>query len=193
MAVMAALWAAGLAWFKSYINKLQDYSENKTDAIIVLTGGKGRVPEALDILRKGYADRLFISGAGGGATVSEMLLEHGVERGEIDEWQDKVELGHKAENTQQNAAEAAEWIRKSNYKTIRLITSNYHMPRSMLEFENIMPDVEIIPHPVTPEHIKMDEWWKNRGSRNLILSEYHKFLAVKLDNAFNWRGVVGDN
>ena len=82
-------------------------------------------------------------------------------------------------NTVENAIETSEWIRKNNVKSIRLVTSNYHIPRSLEEFRSLNPQVKIIPHPVYSENVS-PQWWKNGGSFYLIASEYNKFLYVYL-------------
>ena len=75
--------------------------------------------------------------------------------------------------------ETGEWIRKNKVRSIRLVTSNYHIPRSLEEFRSQNPQIKIVPHPVYSENVS-PQWWKNRGSFCLIASEYNKFLYVYL-------------
>jgi len=63
---------------------------------------------------------------------------------------------------------------------MRLVTAAYHMPRSLLEMHDIMPEVKIVPHPVFPDHVKQDEWWAWPGTAALTASEYNKFLIAWL-------------
>ena len=67
-------------------------------------------------------------------------------------------------------------MRQKAIKSLRLVTAAYHMPRSRLEFANVMPGVEIVPHPVFPEHVKQNEWWAWPGTAALMASEYNKYL-----------------
>jgi uncharacterized SAM-binding protein YcdF (DUF218 family) len=66
------------------------------------------------------------------------------------------------------------------YRSLRLVTANYHIPRSLLLFHAAMPDTEIIPHPVTPDSVKLYEWWKHPGTIMLLATEYNKFLVANL-------------
>ena len=83
-------------------------------------------------------------------------------------------------NTLGNAIETAEWSRDKNFRSLRLVTSAYHMPRSLIEFKHAMPNIQIIAHPVFPAHVKVDEWWAWSGTAELIASEYTKFLLAWL-------------
>ena len=92
----------------------------------------------------------------------------------------KIELGRKAKNTIENAIEAEEWIKKNNIKSIRLVTSSYHIPRSLQEFiiyvtkEN---DLEVILNPIYSPNVNI-KWWKSWGTFRLLVMEYNKFLVV---------------
>ena len=100
----------------------------------------------------------------------------------IENDENKIELGRKAKNTIENAIETEEWIRKNNIKSIRLVTSSYHIPRSMQEFiiyvtkEN---DLEVILNPIYSPNVNHN-WWKSWGTFRLLIMEYNKFLVVYL-------------
>jgi uncharacterized SAM-binding protein YcdF (DUF218 family) len=87
-------------------------------------------------------------------------------------------IGHQAQNTPGNAIETARWMRREGYHSLRLVTSWYHMPRSLLEFERAMPGVDIVPHPVFSEQVKDQDWWAWRGAAGLLIGEYGKYLAA---------------
>jgi uncharacterized SAM-binding protein YcdF (DUF218 family) len=125
---------------------------------------------------------LYITGVSTGITVADLL------RQEPKSLRDQIArlphptimLGHRAENTIGNAEETWHWLKSRHYRTIRLVTSNYHMPRSVSEFEEALPDeITIIPEPVFTDEFPA-AWWQSDGSRRLLLSEYHKYLASKL-------------
>jgi len=107
-----------------------------------------------------------------------------------------------AENTRGNEIETAVWVYEEDYKSLRIVTANYHMPRSLLEFRSLMPDVEIIPHPVFPDNVKIENWWRFPGSTALIASEFNKYMFASLRNSLlHWlpngdrtalRGTNGD-
>jgi uncharacterized SAM-binding protein YcdF (DUF218 family) len=176
------LWLGGLGWFIAHIPQSPVAETTKADAIVVLTGGSGRLEYGLELLAKGKGDTLFISGVGKGLTLEE-LLRH-TDTPLKPALRKRIILGHFAENTIGNAQETARWLNKEGYKTILLVTANYHMPRSIEEFAQVSPGITIIPAPVFPENFTLLNGWRDTTSRILLLSEYHKFLAGKLRHWF---------
>jgi uncharacterized SAM-binding protein YcdF (DUF218 family) len=164
---------AGLVWFAT-----PPTAENRaapTDAIVVLTGGSLRLQSGIDLLREGKGQELFVSGVNQRVDLDELLRV----LGDTPEWLACcIAIGHEAENTEGNAKETARWMRSQGYRSLRLVTAWYHMPRSRLEFERAMPDIEIVPHPVFPERVKQEHWWAWRGTATLLIGEYGKYLAA---------------
>ena len=144
-----------------------------TDAIVVLTGGSGRLEEGLNLLTEKKAKKLFVSGVYRGVDVRRLLA---LSRGNRQDLLCCIELGYAAASTKGNAAETRAWIKAEGYRSIRLVTASYHMPRSIKEFRYQMPDVTVIPHSVFPEQFKRDKWWLWPGTASLILTEYFKYL-----------------
>lgn len=178
--ICASIWAGGFLWFLSNIPKTLAEPDTATDAIIVLTGGSQRLDEAIWLLHQQKAKTLFISGVGKGADVTNMLILLGSLPDDIATYVPHIELGYEAENTQGNAIEVANWVTKNNIHSVRLVTANYHIPRSLLELKAQLPDIKIIPHPVFPDHVKLHDWWEYDGTRQLLLLEYHKYLLSHL-------------
>ena len=143
-----------------------------TDAIVVLTGGSRRLEEGLHLLSKKRAKKLFVSGVYRGVDVRRLLAHS---RGNPEELVCCIKLGYTAENTQGNAAETSTWLKSEGYKSIRLVTASYHIPRSIKEFYHKMPDIVIIPHAVFPKQFKRYDWWRWPGTASLILTESFKF------------------
>ena len=152
-------------------------NDTKTDAIVVLTGGSSRLEEGLDLLAQKKAKKLFVSGVYRGVDVRRLLA---LSQGNPEELVCCVKLGYAAVSTQGNAAETKAWIDIEGFKTIRLVTSSYHMPRSIKEFSYQLPDVTVIPHAVFPKQFKRNEWWRWSGTASLILTEYIKFIMSSL-------------
>lgn len=175
-----AFWVLGLAVFVHSLPTEPTPASVKTDAIIVLTGGNARVERGFAMLAEGAAPVLLISGVGKHVTVQEMLMEHAsaATREAIRDRGASIVLDHVALTTQTNARESAQFVRERHFKSIRLITAHYHMPRSMAEMQAALPDVEIVADPVFPAGFRRDQWWRHKTSRDLILSEFHKSLAV---------------
>jgi uncharacterized SAM-binding protein YcdF (DUF218 family) len=69
---------------------------------------------------------------------------------------------------------------------LRLVTAWYHMPRSLLEFDRAMPEMDIVAHPVFPDQVKQGRWWAWRGTAVLLVGEYIKYLAALLRPLVEW-------
>ena len=173
VAVLIAVWTGGLVMFARSIPETVVDRETPTDAIVVLTGGSKRLATGLDLVTHGLAERLLVSGVHRDVEIDQ-LLRKGPETG-----QDLlccVDAGHGALDTAGNAFESAVWMRHHGFRSLRLVTGSYHMPRSLLEFRHAMPEAVVIPHPVFPEDVKIENWWQWPGTAALIVSEYNKFL-----------------
>ena len=175
LGALAAIWLAGLIWFAGQIPDAVADNTTHTDAIVVLTGGSRRVEGGLELLAAGMGKTLFVTGVFPGVKVPELL--HSAKAQEA--LACCVVLGHSADNTAGNAFETAAFMRKQDYHSLRLVTSAYHMPRSLLEFARAMPDVTIVPNPVFAGNVKQRQWWEWPGTLNLIVTEYVKSLAAE--------------
>jgi len=178
---VAGLWWIGLFRFVEAIPvEIVDH-ETRSDAIVVLTGGSGRLDAGLDLLEANIASRLFVSGVYKGVEVRRLLNLSEKGRAHLES---RIAIGN-AENTRENAGETAAWVAGKDIKTLRLVTAAYHMPRSRLEFNNAMPGVRVISNPVFPNHVKQERWWQYPGTAMLIASEFNKFLFAWARNWFN--------
>jgi uncharacterized SAM-binding protein YcdF (DUF218 family) len=173
VAAALALWLAGWIWFASTLPVAVADQTTKTDAIVVWTGGSGRIDEGLGLLAAGMAEKLFISGASEQVRVADVVRG----RPEAAALDSRIALGRRAVDTPGNAVETAQWAARENARSIRLVTAAYHMRRSLLELNAAMPDLLIVPHPVFPANVKPD-WWRWRGTANLIAVEYSKYLVA---------------
>ncbi|HVJ52979.1 MAG TPA: YdcF family protein [Aliidongia sp.] len=177
LVILAALLLGGLAWFIHNLDQPGPDPDRVTDAIIVLTGGSLRIESGFALLAEGKAKKLFISGVHPGVDTAEMLrLDRSAPK-----WVECcVVLGHTADNTVGNAIESAEWLRRENYHSIRLVTASYHMPRALLEFRRVLPaDIAIVIHPVFPEAVRnggVGPSWTRPG--RVVVVEYLKYLGA---------------
>lgn len=170
---LCIVWVAGFILFNRTINTYQTDNRTKTDAIIALTGGRNRISAAVKLLNEEMAPRLLISG------VQKDIPRKDIEKLNAVKLTGKpeIEIEDKSQNTVENAIEATDWIKRNNIRSIRLVTSNYHLPRSVQEFRALNKNLKIIIHPVYSEKVSA-KWWKNFGSFLLVASEYNKFLFV---------------
>jgi uncharacterized SAM-binding protein YcdF (DUF218 family) len=177
LAALPLLWLAGLIAFATDIPEHLEDASTHTDAIVVLTGGSGRLETGLALLRQGLGDKLFVSGVYRGVDVNELLR---LSRQKPDPLECCIALGHSADNTWGNALETAQWMKQQGFHSLRLVTGNYHMRRSLAEFRAALPEAVIVPHPVFPDSVKRDRWWLWPGTAHLIVGEYTKYLAGEL-------------
>ena len=187
VAAIFAAWIWGLVLFIEGIPDSLEDEERRTDAIIVLTGGSLRLEKGFELLSAKMAEKLLVSGVDKRIRIEELLRVAGITPADLDCC---VTLGYMAEDTGSNAIESALWIRTNKIASIRLVTSSYHMPRSLLEFRATVPGVEIVPHPVFPEHVMVREWWARPGTASLVIAEYNKYLLAATRH---WlRGIEGE-
>ena len=179
VAISFLVWATGFYYFATLIPEPGVVSDEKTDAIVVLTGGSGRVSEGLSLLEQGAGKKLFVSGVYRGVDVQALLKLGQRAPGDL---KCCIALGYAADSTRGNADETVEWISQEGFKSVRLVTASYHMPRSLLEFRRALPaDIKIVPHPVFPPGFYSGSWWRWRGSARLAVSEYNKYLVARLE------------
>ncbi len=181
--LLIAAWLGGFGCFARQMNNYQIDLSKHTGAVIALTGGRNRIAEAVKIYNSGLAEHLFISGVSRNNTLAAIKnfqhLQIADESG--------VTLGHRARDTIGNAKETIAWLNKNHIDSIRLVTSNYHVARSIVEFKALAPDLKIVPHPVYSERIEK-RWWKSWSTFAFIFAEYNKFLLAYCRYRFlNWR------
>lgn len=173
--VFSVIWLCGFVIFAQSLPDTVAMPKIQTDAIVVLTGGSLRLETGLDLLTDNRASKLFVSGVHRGVDVAQLLQ---MVRRFPDAVTCCIALGYDADNTEGNAKETAAWLKKEQYHSIRLVTSSYHMLRSLAEFRAVMPAIKIIEHPVFPKSFKAKNWWFWPGSTGLIIEEYNKYLIA---------------
>lgn len=168
-----------------FVRQINSYAYNTTptEAIVVLTGGRNRIDEGIYLLKSGIGQRLFISGVSKKTTMFDIENKTHIKNFN----RSRVELGYDAENTIGNAAEIKQWVEKNKISSLRLVTSNYHMPRAMEEIAVHNLNTRVIPHPVYSEKVAR-QWWKSSGTFKLLAEEYNKFLYTYLNHRIKYIG-----
>src|SRR5262249_35130037 len=143
--MIIGLWLLGFIFFSGVsIWRTPQKLDTITDAIVVLTGSDKRVEDGLMLFAAGKSKELFISGVHKDVTENEVRT---LWKGSAPIPECCITLGRNAISTRENALETRDWLREKNFKSIRLVTANYHMNRSLLNFAFVMPEVKIIPYP----------------------------------------------
>jgi uncharacterized SAM-binding protein YcdF (DUF218 family) len=165
----------GFIVFVTGLERDQRDPARRADGITVLTGGRARIDEAMQLLARGKADRVLITGVNRTTTKEELkdLASQG------DQLFDRyVDIDRDARNTIDNATETSEWVAQHRYGSVIVVTSNYHMPRALAELGRAMPGVILVPYAVVDPNVHLDRWWTYPGTTKLLLSEYLKYLPA---------------
>ncbi len=178
VSLLAAGWIVGLVLFVDNIPRAPATGQNvRTGAIVVLTGGRGRVDRGTALLAADASDLLLISGVGPDASLGDLIP---ADRLKAQVLECCVTLGRAARNTRENAIETAGWLVANDITSLRLVTADFHMPRSLLEFHQRMPEMTIVAEPVMSQNVRYERWWLWPGSATLLAGEYNKYLAARL-------------
>lgn len=193
LAASALLWLGGALAYFERVEAIPQPGDERTDAIVVLTGGAARLATALRLLDENKADRLLVSGVSPSASKASLLqavLPSMPDAAQASsDWRGIdlqllfeccVDLGFAAADTEGNAGETATWMMQRDFQSIRLVTSNYHMPRALVEFGRRLPAVKILPHPVRSEAMRVEDWWRRSTNAAFLLGEYTKYAAALL-------------
>ncbi len=144
-----------------------------SDAIVVLTGGIGRVEEGLRLFREGKGGFLIISGVEGSSKLNAIFPGRDL-KSVVDT--SKIILDVESRSTINNAVNVKKIAESRGFKSLTLVTSNYHIKRSSTIFRKAMKeDVAIYKHPVDGPNFRADRWWGDLNSIKLVLNEYFKY------------------
>src|ERR1700687_333597 len=177
LALMFVGSAVGFVGFLSQLRGIEVKPARTADGIVVLTGGSSRVSDAMELLAGGYGKRLLISGVHPTNAASD------ISRSLPDNQQLLtccVDLDRSAVNTRSNAAETRRWAHERGFRSLIVVTSNYHMPRAIVELSHAMPDITLIPFAVVGDKWREEPWWTNGATVRLLLSEYVKYVAAEV-------------
>jgi uncharacterized SAM-binding protein YcdF (DUF218 family) len=134
LALLLLGWLGGFLWFSLTLPDPAPLSD-RTDAVVVLTGGAGRTMRGLEVLEAGAARRMLVSGVDRGTTRQELAAAAGVSLKRLS----TTDLGYGASDTRSNAEETARWIKDHGFTSLRLVTSAGHMRRARLELTRVLP------------------------------------------------------
>jgi uncharacterized SAM-binding protein YcdF (DUF218 family) len=174
---LALVFVGGFLWFLHAVPSEEVALRRDADGIVVLTGGASRIADAVELLAAGHGKRLLITG------VHRATSSHEIAR--VMPRHDRllkccVDLDHSAVNTVGNAAETRRWAKDLRFQSLIVVTSNYHMPRTMAELGRQLPDVALIPFPVVSEKLRQEPWWDSLSTAKLLFSEYLKYMLAQV-------------
>jgi len=168
LSLALVLWAFGFLWFATTLPR--PAGAQKTDAIVVPTGGGGRIQRGLALLHEGTARRMLVTGVDEDVKPNEFAVEYKVPAQTM---ACCVTLGFAALDTRGNARETSEWVAARKVRSLRLVTSDWHMRRAALELENALPDNTRV----------LRDAVRTEPSLWTLFLEYHKLIATWLVQA----------
>jgi uncharacterized SAM-binding protein YcdF (DUF218 family) len=175
LGICLAAFFAGFIVFASQASRLSAAEAVRGDGIVVLTGGEHRLSEAARLLSEGRGKRLLISGANRIATPEDLHRRSGLD---ARLFRSSVDIGYAAHDTVGNADETRDWARVHGFSRLIIVTSSYHMPRTLAELGRALPSVRLIPYPVVSSNFHTERWWTHAATARLLFSEYVKFLPA---------------
>jgi uncharacterized SAM-binding protein YcdF (DUF218 family) len=128
LSFLILIYLLGYAAFAVLLPKAGD--ERTTDGIVVLTGGAKRMERGLDLMKRGKAKRMLVSGVDRAVRPIELATHHNADPALFECC---IDLGREAVDTRSNAEETVRWVRKHKLRTVRLVTTDWHMPRASFE------------------------------------------------------------
>lgn len=187
-ALCASVFVFGFLLFAITVTRDHIEASEPADAIVVLTGGEARIQAGAQLLKQGRGKRMLISGVNRRATKEAVEKLSGLDH---KSFLCCVDLGYEALDTVGNADETRTWANANNFRKLLVVTSSYHMPRSLAELALAMPDAELVPYVVTPRSFPESAWWLHVATTRLLLSEYLKYLPavarLKAQQLFGWQ------
>ena len=160
--LVALAYLLGFMWFAAALP--QPLDGGRSDAVVVPTGGPGRIDRGLELLAKGAAREMLVTGVDREVKPREFAAEYRVSDRTM---RCCVTLGFAAVDTRSNAAETADWARQRGYKSLRLVTTDWHMRRAARELERALPDGVTVVRDAVP----------SRPRLGILFLEYNKLLA----------------
>lgn len=132
-AVFTAALPPAYHWLEGNLTPVPAAADQRTDAIVVFTGGNDRIEHGQTLFAQGMAKWLMISGM-------DKAHPHRMEAEYAQAFSTpSIHLDFEAKNTIQNARNASDWVKTMNVHSVRLVTSEDHMPRAYFELRRLLP------------------------------------------------------
>jgi uncharacterized SAM-binding protein YcdF (DUF218 family) len=172
VSLVVLVWLLGFIWFA--LTLPQPHDGGQSDGVVVLTGGGGRIGRGLEALQKGWARRMLVSGVDRQVLPAEFETEYHVPPRLM---ACCVDLGFQSVDTRSNADETAKWIAANRFRSVRLVTTDWHMRRAALELGRALPPGVALIHDPVP----------SQPSFRILFLEYNKLLARTAQALVGWR------
>jgi uncharacterized SAM-binding protein YcdF (DUF218 family) len=177
LGLLVVIWAIGLLGFAGRVDRSTPAADPPvSDGVVALTGASdARIEAAMQLLEEGKARRMLVSGVNPKASRADMRNVAQAQRRIYDCC---VDLGYQATDTVGNARETADWANAAGYHSLILVTSDFHMPRALLELKAALPDIAITPFPIRTTDLDAQHWWRTRDGVRRMVMEYSKYVVI---------------
>ena len=175
--IASSAFIGGFFVFADQVATAQPPPSPRADGIVALTGDTGRIGTAIDLLGHDSANRLLISGVD--QAISAKTLRNAFPAS-TSLFGCCIDIGRAARDTRGNAMETRDWARARGYRSLIVVTSAYHMPRSLAELSRALPEIELVAVPVQPVHRDLGAWMSDGSTFRLLLTEYVKYIVSRL-------------
>ena len=184
---VVTIFGGGFLWFIWHVPVEEAPLTRNADGIVALTGGASRITDAIELLASGRGKRLLISGANRATNSNEISRLNP----EFERWVRCCVDFDRSLNTLGNAIETRRWAERRGFRSLIVVTSNYHMPRALAEIAHQLPDVALVPFAVVTDRQRAEPWWKGGATARLMVTEYVKYVFAKLRMGLNPSGTAG--
>jgi uncharacterized SAM-binding protein YcdF (DUF218 family) len=177
LALVVLIWLIGLLAFAGRVDHSTPAAPPPvSDGVVALTGASdARITAAMALLETGKARRMLVSGVNPTTSRAEV---RGVAKADRHIYDCCVDLGYQATDTVGNARETAHWVDAEGYHSLILVTSDFHMPRALLELKAALPDVTITPYAIRTTELDAHHWWRTSDGLRRMTLEYCKYLII---------------
>ena len=177
LGLLIVIWTIGLFGFAGRVDRSTPAADPPvSDGVVALTGASdARIAAAMSLLEQGKARRMLVSGVNPKASHADIRTVAQAQRRIYDCC---VDLGYQATDTVGNARETADWASNQGYHSLILVTSDFHMPRALLELKAALPDTTITPYPIRTTDLDARHWWRTRDGMRRMTFEYSKYVLI---------------
>jgi len=171
LSLVLLVWLLGFFGFALFLPRPAGHEH--TDGVIALTGAPGRIARGLSVLRAAEAPRMLVSGVDSEVTEAQFAGEYTVPPGLF---ACCLTLGYESFDTRSNAHEAAAWVARYRIKSVRLVTTDWHMRRAAFDLKRAGPNQLVIVEDAVPSHPSM----------KMLFIEYNKFVVRVMAWLIGW-------